>query len=81
MLLDDKPGMLKLISLVVNDPHVTALTVVKDSAVTAPPTVADDALRGPHTMSPCNVVFCLIECYTVRGIYLDMACQTKRREI
>ena len=45
------------ISLVVNDPHVTALTVVKDDAVAAPSTIADDALRGLHTTSPCNVVF------------------------
>ena len=55
--LEDNPGMLKLISLVVNDPHVTALTVVKDDAVAAPPTVADDALSGPQAMSPCSVVF------------------------
>ena len=54
---DAKPIMLKSITSVVRDPHVTALTVVKDDAVTASSTVAGDALRGPHTMSPCNVVF------------------------
>ena len=55
-MLEDKPGMLKLISLVVNDPHVTALTVVKDDAVIDPLTVADDALNGPQATSPCSVV-------------------------
>ena len=36
MVLDDKPGMLKLISLVVRDPHVKALAAVADDAVIAP---------------------------------------------
>ena len=66
--LEDNPGMLKLISLVVNDPRVTALAVDKDDAVTAPPTTADDALMGAAYNVTVQCGVCLIEGYTVRGI-------------
>ena len=45
MILDDKPGMLKSISLVVRDPHVKALA-----------TVADDAVIAPQRTLPFNVI-------------------------
>ena len=57
MILDDRPGMLMLMSVVVGEAHETALATVADDAVIVPPTVADDALSGPHTMLPCSVVF------------------------
>ena len=56
MMLDDKPGMLMLMSVVVREAHDTALVTAADDAVIAPPMVADDALRGPQAMSPCSVV-------------------------
>ena len=57
IILDDNPGMLMFISLVVREPHETALVTVVVEAITAPPEATDDAISGPQAMSPCNVVF------------------------
>ena len=77
---DAKPIMLKSISLVVRDPHVTAFVTVAVEATNVPPEVTDDALRG--RIQCHRAVWCVSgsELY-VRGIELNMTCQTRRREI